>query len=73
LPFLKHENDSANAQIGSYWQWAYQTGSFKHSLKNPNNQKKDVIKDIRGLLRNHWNNLDNTDLEILKQIKELLE
>ena len=41
--------------------------------KIPNNQKKDVIKDIRGLLRNHWNNLDNTDLEILKQIKELLE
>ena len=41
--------------------------------KIPNNQKKDIIKDIRGLLRNHWDNLDNIDLEKLNQIKQLLE
>ena len=41
--------------------------------KIPNNQKKDIIKDIRGLLRLQWNNLDDADLEKLNQIKELLE
>jgi hypothetical protein len=41
--------------------------------KIPNNQKKDIIKDIRGLLRRQWNNLDDADLEKLNQIKELLE
>ena len=41
--------------------------------KIPNNQKKDIIKDIRGLLRLQWDNLDSADLEKLKQIKELLE
>jgi thymidylate synthase len=41
--------------------------------KIPNNQKKDIIKDIRGLLRNQWNNLDDADLEKLNQIKQLLE
>ena len=41
--------------------------------KIPNNQKKDIIKDIRGLLRLQWDNLDDADLEKLNQIKELLE
>jgi len=41
--------------------------------KIPNNQKKDIIKDIRGLLRIQWDNLDNADIEKLNQIKELLE
>ena len=41
--------------------------------KIPNNQKKDIIKDIRGLLRLQWDNLDNADLEKLNQIKQLLE
>ena len=38
--------------------------------KIPNNQKKDIIKDIRGLLRLQWNNLDDADLEKLNQIKD---
>ena len=36
------------------------------------NQKKDLIKDIRGLLRVEWDN-DTIDLDKLKQIKALLE
>ena len=41
--------------------------------KIPNNQKKDIIKDIRGLLRIQWDNIDDADLEKLNQIKQLLE
>ena len=41
--------------------------------KIPNNQKKDIIKDIRGLLRIQWDNLDDADIEKLNKIKDLLE
>ena len=36
------------------------------------NQKKDLIKDIRGLLRVEWDS-DTVHLDKLKQIKALLE
>jgi len=36
------------------------------------NQKKDLIKDIRGLLRVEWDS-EIVDLDKLKQIKALLE
>ena len=36
------------------------------------NQKKDLIKDIRGLLRVEWDS-EKIDLDKLKQIKALLE
>ena len=36
------------------------------------NQKKDLIKDIRGLLNVEWDS-DTINLDKLKQIKALLE
>ena len=41
--------------------------------KVPNNQKKDLIKDIRGLLRVKWDNLDDAQIDNLRKIKEMLE
>ena len=40
--------------------------------KIDSNQKKDLIKDIRGLLRVEWDS-ETVDLDKLKQIKALLE
>jgi len=39
----------------------------------PKNQRKDLIKDIRGLLRVMWKDEDQTeDIELLRKVKSLL-
>lgn len=37
------------------------------------NQRRDLIKDIRGLLRLKWDDENCDDLELLKNIKKLLD